>query len=616
MKVMLPFILAGWFLWTFWARADEKSKIEKSLGQLNSINSNQRDLGCFMGQDASGYTCTQHSDEFCTALADDNSGNMRIFDGEIKAGASPKSGLSYAQLEDYKALVASAPRLPADFRKKAAPLLARLDKALKSENDTLAWKRQIADIKRDLDRAQEDVIADRQQAIAKDLAALSEAEAGFKSGQVEAKLKDEIVDAKYADHPNWKRVEALFPKAQEYILKTLETLPLTPKRKAEMMERVRTVRLMLPYENPEKFNRLAEGCSTTEVNASYRTMHHNFTVCAGYFNTYQSPSALLTLMMHEISHSIDPSTQGILDCRAHSPLMAAVSPLNGAKGPAMSCDQWAKVTEKVLTAKATPPIAHDLDKLYRCLSGKKLKPWDQKEVWKESELLVKAEIERLSSLNQFTKLAQPYMEVGGEKLDNHLYLRPDRILLAADHRPKTGVQGVDPQEIFTQALACQSVKRGGKAVPYRDKSVTEVERREMFNKALSATEAMFTKLTEDTFSYCGKRCPGLVGTGMSQHTGEHFADWLANRSAWRHLARIPAGKDRAIAATAAWGWLCAPPGPIRSAPGLALEESKRTSLVHPEDRRRRLSTFDEFTAELVGCKLEKSAQENYGSCEP
>lgn len=103
------------------------------------------DPACWVDTNLSGKTCNQTSDEFCKALWDTNDGNMDVFDGTVRAGNSEKSGLSLAQLDDYRALVNAKSRLPADLKRKAGQALDQLGALLDAEKNTKAWKRGVAD---------------------------------------------------------------------------------------------------------------------------------------------------------------------------------------------------------------------------------------------------------------------------------------------------------------------------------------------------------------------------------------------------------------------------------------------------------------------------------------
>jgi len=622
MKLLLPVFLAFWFIWTFYARADENAVITHTLQQFSNIGAGpQKDGTCWVGQEESGKTCSEISNQFCSELTDIHRGDSKVFDGQLRLGKSPKSKLSWAQLADYEALVQSGPNLPSDLKIQAEPILARLQKALASEEDTLAWKREIADIVRSFQHRVEDTALARRDALFPKLKGIKieflDAEDGFRVNQVRARLEDEILEAKYAYHPNWKRVQALFPEAKSDVLKVIETLPVNEAKKAEMKKNVESIELALPYVNPARMD-ADEECATTDNNAFYFPRQHKFTMCAGKFNTEQSATALLRTMLHEISHAIDPNAQAMHDCRNFGKVTLSLNRLVGAKGPAIECAEWEKVQKEILEAPALSPRRSELDGLYSCLTrNTKTKEWDQNRVREESELDAKQAMAGIARRADLADLSVPTHQFKGKPQENEFYLRPDRsLLLAKGHPSDLGMRDVDARELFTQALACQKAERGEKHVKFTDSDITQQERASMFRRATELTQALLAKKVEEEYSFCGQNCPGLKNLGLGKETGEHFADWVANRALRRHLARVPAGGDRRQASALAYSTLCEKMGSAREAPEIALEETKLARVPHPQDARRRFSFYDEITAGLVGCKLEPELLVNYGSCEP
>ena len=206
------------------------------------------------------------SDSFCRNLWDRNGGNQKIFDGRILLGTSPLSGISHAQMQDLQSLLASRTRLPEDLQERAADTLNKLENALKRETKGAAWKREVSDLLREFHRAEEDTASSR--ARTRFPKGPRGAEEEFQVHRIQAELYDQVLRAKYAEHPNWKRVEELFPQAKEDLLKAIETLPVSQEKKQRMLERVSGVRLSLPSRNPESVG-ANEECESTAKGAYY-----------------------------------------------------------------------------------------------------------------------------------------------------------------------------------------------------------------------------------------------------------------------------------------------------------------------------------------------------------
>lgn len=98
------------------------------------------------------------------------------------------------------------------------------------------------------------------------------------------------------------------------------------------------------------------------MNAFYSPSHHAFTVCAGYFNSFQSESALYGTIAHEIAHAIDPLSNAAHQCRTESPVFQSLNRLVGASGPGMPCNEWEPIAAQA-KASSIPETPRSFDSL-------------------------------------------------------------------------------------------------------------------------------------------------------------------------------------------------------------------------------------------------------------
>lgn len=567
------------------------------------------DPRCWMDPSKTGKNCNQTSDDFCDKLAE-NGSNMKVFDGEVRAGTSDKSDLSLAQLDDYNALVKSLPRLPKDLQKGAAAPIAKIKALLATENDSKKWSRDLAAAYKEFQDAVDDAKAARAE-----------------RGKTSPTLESEIVRAKYERSANWQRVQRLFPQAKEDLLKVLDSLNISDERKEQMKERVRTVELTLPDGSDD--------CGTTQENAFYTPETHKFTVCAGLFNSYATDSGLFQTIAHEISHSIDNNQEATLDFHTRSSISKLLAPLEGAKGPVVDCGKWDDDELDVLTTPEQMVPPPELDAFYACLEPRgQLKNFTFDTVAELAERNTNKDMSDAAKKDEFIRLGQPdYTEDGKIKL-NKEFLRPDLVADAdksgGDDEKKSRISKVrfktdgshalsevSVPEIFTQVLACQRKPEAAGAAPsplrYQDVKDPKI-RRIMFHNALAETQELVKRQKEDQFFFCGKTCDTLVADGFSKDPSESFADWMANRAQRYLFARIDTPEHRQEAAALGNSLLCEEPGPKREAPGLAIEEKKYSTEEHPDARLRRLSEYDAVTAHQLGCTL--STNEGFAPCEP
>lgn len=491
--------------------SSEKSDVAKSVDSIDALNTKQT---CKLSQNNQVPDCTDLTDNFCKELwFPQNKGSLKVFDGEIKAGTSQKSEASQNYIENIKALINSGPRLPKDLQKNGLPILKKLKKELEKENDSEKWYRAISAITQEWNNLVSDIAAERTEKRNPNLKQIK-----YKDLTLEQKmeyqkdswaLSTEVLNAKYKEHPNWKRVEHVFAQVQNDISATIKELNIPEEQKKIMLEKVRTVKLSLPYSDKNILG-ARDSCQSTEVNATYYPSYHTFTVCAGFFNAYQSESSLYMVIAHEISHSVDSNAMASFNA-SKSPFSQTMNKLAGSSGPAYSCKDWKQINDRFVNQNKDIKISNTdpLQNLYDCIAPKdKLSKFESAPIKNATSRFAKSNISTYASYNMFLKIAQPTIQKDGSTIPNEFYMRPDKLTASGSNAILDAKnRDANINEISTQALSCVEVNVNGKSINYSNADPTS--RKLLFDKAINETSQVIKAQYENNISFCGTNCSEL-----------------------------------------------------------------------------------------------------------
>ncbi len=586
------------------------------IDEVESIGSNHV---CGKKNERSKVECSSITDELCDSLWNKNKGYLKVHDGEIRVGESKKSKMANYKLEDLRALVKSENSLPNDIKQQGKSILSELKKILLKERDSKDWYRSLSIVEFKWNNMLSDVAAQRAERKNKELKSISESDLTIEQRVLYKnelhEIKTEMLEAKYAKHPNWLRVKRVFSQAQKDLVTELNGMNISDQQKKVLISKLESVTLKLPYSDPRKLG-VDESCSATEMNAMYFSNHNVFTVCAGYFNAFQSDSALYATVAHEISHSIDPLSVARTKYN-QSKKEKSLKRLAGAKVPVFSCTEWETLVNEIKKTQPEPAEASIdmMQSLYDCLQPKNdLKDFDDKTLSSIAERLTGEEISNYAEAHGFLNLAQPVVSKDKKVIENEFFMRPDRLLaryndftnLNEEHR------SVNPLEIFTQALSCvEETTVDGK---FTYKNIKPELRSKLFNKAIQQTSMVIQARKENYFYHCGKNCSELQVEKFSKDSREDFSDWLSFKALGNFLKREKNLRNRREAAALATVDLCENPGPKSDAPDLAFEEKGFSLENHPDTRSRRLSAFNKKNTEIVDCEIGENTRGRV-SCE-
>lgn len=564
-------------------------------------------------------SCSEITDSFCSKLWNEkNKGNIKVFDGEIKAGKSDKSDLSLLVLEDYNALINSLPHLPKDSKKMFRPLFSEFKKILSQERDDSKWYREVAIIKFKISNAIDDLADARLEKRYPKIKIKNSKDWTIDQTLLYKKekrdLNDELIIAKYKKHPNWLRVEKIFPQLKSNLVKEIDELKIPDERKRLMKTKLLSINLSLPLENPDAVSASQE-CSTTETNAFYTSTTKKFTVCAGLFNSYQSESGLAYVVKHELGHAIDSESLAEDDWSTHSPIAIALKKLIHAKGPVYKCDEWENINKNVLKSSEVFALQNidPLEKLYSCFrGGGKLEEMSKENMPNITKVLAKQRISNYAENQSFMTLAQKWVKDKDKLKESETYLRPDKYLQKAKGYDDTNeIRDVSLSEIFTQNFLCL-LSQSNLTEAQFESSSKEI-RSNIFESAIEQTSRILQIQSEDYFKYCGKNCSDLTSFQLSVNPREKNADWFATLAFPSFLENLASDK-RAEASALATSLFCNSTDIAITAPELALSEKKYSLESHPDNRARRVSLYTPEVAKLINCKIEDT--EETALCNP
>lgn len=559
-------------------------------------------------------SCTAITDNFCKDLwSDKNSGNIKVFDGEILAGKSPLTGIDLSTIANDNALVASVDRLSEDAKKHLSPSVKKLSVLLKNETKSPMWYFDYTRIKMSIKSAMENLATERFEKI-NNVKVEEDTEwtvdKTIKYQTETRKIFDEVTYAKYKLHPNWLRVETAYVKAKDLLLKAIEKQDLPLEKKNELKAKVASVELTLPSLDPKLMG--SKECASTEVNAYYSAAANKFTVCAGYFNRYLSESSLVFIITHELGHSVDSEQQARDKWKKEASIPKKLNSLINSKNQTYSCTEWKSMNEKSFIL--PPDFKNEkspLDNLYSCLRGDSKSEYsDLASVLSAVQKQVKIEIGKQVDLNVFSMLLDKNNKVDDEIITNESYYRPD-IQKAGwlGYYEENVNRNVDNTEIFMQSFYC--LLEDNKLTKVGFESAKEELRSSIIEKAIEQTSKIKVAEAIEYYRYCGKNCSGLTNDNLSVDISEKTADWLAVKSFPDYLKNVlPENREEASAVSTSL--FCTK---ALDDSDLTPEEKIFTLKKHPEGRHRRISLYSAEVSNVLGCSVQ-TGEEGDSKCKP
>ncbi len=552
-------------------------------------------------QSPNPVSCEELSDAFCDELWSSKSkGNFSYFDDQYLMGSGKNSEINNAIRIDFEAFRSGINTVPLDLQKKIEEPLNKLIQLMENEDSSKTWARKFNLESQALSQKFSEYSEDVVYAQRPDLKEVREEDLSpsdiLEFRKSEWKMNKIIVDAKYKNHKNWKRVEALFSVVQNDIIHVIENLNLSSEVKQKMIHEITTIQLSLPYVDPVILGTSSD-CGTTEVNAMYMPSKHKFTVCAGYFNTVVSEVNLYLVMAHELAHSIDPDKY-LKDHLVTTPFFKL---LNQVAFQSLGCSDWSQKKEAALSSEIQQyDLPKEIYQLSQCLVDRsELSKPTQEEILNSVGIISKNTISDFVNSNFATYLITPLKKKYGVEVSNPLFLNPKLLdsVLNGQYMYENDVVYLSP--IFVQEYKCQTTS---------DESIK-------LEKALQNSRALVKRYLYEMSTIYKEESSLLTSFGFAKASNEDFADWIAQK-AFEHSLKSKkslAEKRRRVASSFALFCARSDDHIIDSKSTMTLEKFK--TMVHPNNRIRRLRIYSDFIADDIQCTKSESLKLNSKSCE-
>ena len=352
------------------------------------------------------------------------------------------------------------------------------------------------------------------------------------------KLWSEISLALWKGHPNWKLVETDFRELKEAFILAIDEFHVSDETKAAWKEKMASVRLALPGEDPTTANR---ECVSVARNAYYYRYLNTVTVCAGYF----TGGAQILTLAHELAHAFDFMAR-LIDVHQASPLMQRLRNLrqNVCSSKAeFDCQVWEDFKtgyppelESLLETKAEEPELHAC--LQKSVPSKAL---THEVIREKSEEATKRRFSDFATSSAFFRLVNEQLKSpSGARIKNPSYLNP-----CASEIWNTGKFALDSEFVslllFTSAYRCSA----GEGTERLRQAI--IESKEISEKILDV-------VIEEEGALSAR--DDLQIEGYSSPSTERFADRIGSYAVAKYLAKFPTVERKRAAYLASSYWLC------------------------------------------------------------
>ncbi|MEI8347597.1 MAG: hypothetical protein WCG27_09015 [Pseudomonadota bacterium] len=467
-KIAVLFII----LWSIPGIAEDSVKgVEGVVKDLEGLNTSCRQ--CSINLD-SKQKCSEMVETFCKELyAKPRDGNMDLPTGQgtlqVRLGPS-ENGFTQRFVDYAQAKLKAREKMPVDLQKHLDesnyfPLLQKylankkVDKL--TQRDQLAFVKQGSEVAAAWNDAFKLTLIDRMEKNYPDYNKMDSIppKVSFEAGEETKKLDAQINRAIWENSQGWENTKKLFENIRhEFLAYLKENTSLPEKTKQKWLEKIQTLELVLPH-NPSKD---LSDCSSAQVNAFYDPEKHQFTVCAGMFNSLPEFSSTIA---HEMAHALDPGNE-TEQLKNKSPLAQSFFQLETdicVNAPLKSCPKlWNDFSSTPTLAANLASIAdwnppENLDKFYQCLQYDPPKEKPTEDYIKKS---AKDYVRQLNSIyadnNIFLSLTKKEdFDAQGRKIPNPNYLNPCGLEKPdANKVDLARVQG----DLFTAAYICADPK--------------------------------------------------------------------------------------------------------------------------------------------------------------
>lgn len=406
-------------------------------------------------------------------------------------------------------------------------------------------------------------------------------------------LISQVSKAIWRKHPNWKKVESSFEALRGHFIAVIERLQIEDWVREHWLERIRSVKLVLPGAIPEISDR---ECATTKINAYYYSRLNMLTVCAGDFNSED----ILETLAHEMAHGLDIDRAHYL-FQISSEMGMAVADLRSrvCKPAKFSCEVWedfkVHFDERLSRLSAYRP---ELPEFQRCLKRRvTTKQLGQSDIERLASSIISEKLSELAQSSVFLRITKEKIRLpNGKYTTNPAYLNP-----CAYNLWTLGEEALDDELsallFFTAEYRCN-----------REQSGTA-----RFEKAIELSKTMSIGITRGLLKSEGEFSSRhlLETEGFASSPAERFADVLGSYALAEHLSKLQSEWDRRNTFLASSSWQCDKPSLESDFPEESNIQRKYVFDSHSEGDERKKEFLSQIVRETIGCKKDFE----FNSCE-
>lgn len=554
--------------------------------------------------------CSTYVDNLCDkAWSKEYKGNIVDEDGSFYMGEYKESSLGMDDYLNVKAIVAIKDKMPAELKKVLIGPLKKIEEAIESDGPLIIFRKRLEKAQDEYNYAFDFFFLEKMYRKKPYLKKLP-----YKDWTIKDKAdykRDKIVyldlflDLKYKDHPNWLRVKRVYKEVKKDLISYLQKNIKNKKFKEKVIAKVKSVKLTLPYAN-KKILGANVNCANADVNAYYSPSYNKFTVCAGFFNSYQSDGTLYLVIAHELAHSIDPREQGTDNFKQNAYAHKIRNEMLRKKDRvAYSCSRWEKVKKKMEEEHHSYKVFDNpLTKMARCLVDKsQLKPINEKNLKQIIDHYAMSSINGYLGGNRFTKMvASSYLD-NGEVKKNKFYFSAEKLLTEDNgYHPYNELIFVTfpYYHVFKQELTCDLRKKK----QYQKIARKERLDLEVFKNNIEKVRKLSKHYYGTLALSIGEEFSGLQSYNMAKVSGENFADWIAIHVLAEKL-KTQKMKERRKMVRHGMIFFCQKPSIYKDYTKYTGVERKLSLYSHPVQRERIDNFFYRDMRNLLSCRVEK-----------
>ena len=558
-------------------------------------------------------SCEELTDKFCESLwSAENQGNFRFPDGtQILTGTRRKNFMENGRFIHLQKTAKSRCLLPDDVKDtmgihcgdgdqktdmlaRLEALLSRIDSIDQNKKSMSSWQRSIDQILSDFGHAIDDTAYE---SAAKDRPDIKERlwdDWTFHEKKALYEnyydIKTEIMKAVYLNDSDWQRVVKVFNEAVQDVLTVVEQMDLDAESENIMKEKVSSVKLSLPYEDPRRVGSVTEFCATSENNAYYIHTSNAFVICMGKINGSLNEGALYGTIAHEIAHSIDP-TRFLADVYTQTPESLLLKELYEGSA-SLPCDDWEqRKGEAFSISSETYELPEKLSSLDQCLIDRRgLSEINHSALDYVSDRFAEMSMDSPAQQNHFSLLTTDKVFKDGVLEDNEFYLEPKLFEESKNFYMEVSFfhKGYfHDMSVFVKEYKCRILESRSE--------------KEAFAEALEETKKLRKMYEYYLSDLLGQNSKGLVMFNLSKPSAEDFADWISYKAMELKLKRNQSVESRRAFLLADTSFFCKPKSLETLAKEKTLIERQYSRAFHPPDRNRRLSRFTPKIADLLEC---------------